>query len=259
MLRNERDILGYGVSGSDGEIGTLQQCLFDDETWTVRYLQVRTGNWFLHQQVFVSPIAVNAIIDERRSICIQQKKSLIANAPQARPNLPIPRRFEEKFSSYYGWPVYWGQAGRWGAEQSPSRLFNVAPINEAPSPYAESSRDTNLRSTAELRMFSVSGTDGRLGRVRDFIIDDDTWAVRYVVIAPDEAGSAPMLASPHWIAEVSLGENMIIVDAAAAAVRAAPAYRGTSAVTRDYELQLFRHYGRLDEIDAVRVRQRVAL
>jgi sporulation protein YlmC with PRC-barrel domain len=42
--------------------------------------------------------------------------------------------------------------------------------------------DTHLRSAEELFGYRVQATDGRIGRVDDFIVDDETWDVRYLVV-----------------------------------------------------------------------------
>lgn len=58
MLQSVRDLRGYIIHATDGEIGKVDQFLFDDETWTIRYLVVNTGNWLLKKLVLISPIAL---------------------------------------------------------------------------------------------------------------------------------------------------------------------------------------------------------
>ena len=53
MLWNASAIKGYTIEASDGEIGTLADLLFDDRTWTTRWLVVSTGNWFLRHKVLL--------------------------------------------------------------------------------------------------------------------------------------------------------------------------------------------------------------
>ena len=55
MLHLAHKIAGAAVSGSDGEIGTVEDFYFDERTWTVRYLLVDTGTG---KRVFMSPAAV---------------------------------------------------------------------------------------------------------------------------------------------------------------------------------------------------------
>jgi uncharacterized protein YrrD len=55
MLHLAHKIAGAIVSGTDGEIGTLEDFYFDEPGWTVRYLLVDTGTWFKGKRVLVSP------------------------------------------------------------------------------------------------------------------------------------------------------------------------------------------------------------
>ncbi|MBE9080437.1 PRC-barrel domain-containing protein [Romeria aff. gracilis LEGE 07310] len=50
-LRSAETLRGYKIHASDGEIGKVDQFLFDDESWTIRYLVVNTGNWLLERLV----------------------------------------------------------------------------------------------------------------------------------------------------------------------------------------------------------------
>ena len=40
MLRNATQLEGFVVHATDGELGTVDQFYFDDETWAIRYLTV---------------------------------------------------------------------------------------------------------------------------------------------------------------------------------------------------------------------------
>lgn len=43
-----------------------------------------------------------------------------------------------------------------------------------------------LRATHELKDYSIGATDGAVGHVKDFYVDDDAWVIRYLVV---ETGS----------------------------------------------------------------------
>ncbi|MBK7713770.1 MAG: PRC-barrel domain containing protein [Bacteroidales bacterium] len=48
-------LVGYTIKALDGEIGKVKEFFFDDETWTVRFLIVKTGNWLTGRKVCISP------------------------------------------------------------------------------------------------------------------------------------------------------------------------------------------------------------
>lgn len=43
MLREVKELHGLTLHALDGEVGEIDEILFDDEHWTVRYLIVDTG------------------------------------------------------------------------------------------------------------------------------------------------------------------------------------------------------------------------
>ena len=45
MLRNTKDLHGFTIRATDGDVGTVDQFYFEDETWAIRYLTVDTGGW----------------------------------------------------------------------------------------------------------------------------------------------------------------------------------------------------------------------
>ena len=53
MLVKATDTTGYAVQASDGTLGTVSDLLFDDASWTVRWLVVETGNWWADHRVLI--------------------------------------------------------------------------------------------------------------------------------------------------------------------------------------------------------------
>jgi len=58
MLTNATQLKGLVIRATDGELGTVDQFFFDDETWAIRYLTVETGGWLGGRRVLISPISV---------------------------------------------------------------------------------------------------------------------------------------------------------------------------------------------------------
>jgi len=86
--------------------------------------------------------------------------------------------------------------------------------------------------------------DGDIGDVVDFVIDDETWAIRYLIV--DTRTWWPgkeVLVSPQWIERVSWQESKVFVDLGREMIKGAPAYMAGE-LNREYELKLYRHYGR---------------
>ena len=58
MLRSVREISGVHVEAVDGVVGKLEQFLFDDRNWVVRYLVVDTGPILIGRKVLLSPACI---------------------------------------------------------------------------------------------------------------------------------------------------------------------------------------------------------
>jgi hypothetical protein len=46
----------------------------------------------------------------------------------------------------------------------------------------EKAWDPHLRSTHQVTDYHIQAKDGEIGHVEDFIIDDETWAIRYLIV-----------------------------------------------------------------------------
>ena len=93
--------------------------------------------------------------------------------------------------------------------------------------------------------YHIQAADGEIGHIEDFIIDDETWAIRYLII--DTRNWWPgkkVLIAPQWIERVSWSESVAIVNLSREIIKQAPEYTEESQLTRDYETTLYRHYNR---------------
>jgi len=55
MERNIKSLTGYSLKATNGEIGEVKEFYFDDESWTIRYLIVKTGSWLSGREVLLQP------------------------------------------------------------------------------------------------------------------------------------------------------------------------------------------------------------
>ena len=257
MLRKEIDLLGYRLHATDGELGMLQEHVFDKDAWTVRYLLVKTGPWLDNRDVFISPIALGSIDEERKCIQVKLKQGQVAGSPHVNIHKPVSRRYEVAYYNYYGWPVYWGAGGRWGNELYAKELFDVAPFVEAPGSHEEQERTTNLMNTGGIKGYRVFARDNRIGTVEDFIMNDESWAIRYLVVnGTGLKAPRQVVLSPLWFSDLSQAERMMTLDFSIKDIESSPQYDPTRVMHRGDELALFQHYGRGKEIDAIFVGMR---
>ena len=241
MLSKAKTLKDYKLEGLDGEIGEVKEFYFDDRYWTIRYLVADTGGWLTGKQVLISPYALGFVIKEERHITVDLTKKQIEDSPALSSDKPVSRQFEDAYYGYYGWPTYWGGPYMWGPYSYPMRDRD----KWRESTQGKQTWDAHLRSTRDVSGHHVQAADGEIGHVEDFIIDDKTWAVRYLII--DTRNWWPgkkVLISPQWIERVSWDELKVFVNLPRETIKQSPEYTEELLLTRDYETGLHRHYNR---------------
>ena len=239
MLNQANILRGYKLEARDGELGKIKEFYFDDHYWTIRYLVVDTGNWLTERQVLISPHALSAVNKDARNIAINLTKKQIEDSPPLDSDKPVSRQFEEKYYGYYSWPMYWAGSYVWGA-------YPYIPHNdEKPpqTPKGEKKWDPHLRSTRAVTGYNIQAMDGEIGHVDDFIVDEETWEIRYLIIDTGNWWSGKkILISPRWIKRISWSEAKVFVDLSRATIKQSPEYSEGSPLSREYEADLHRHY-----------------
>jgi hypothetical protein len=220
-------------------MGKVRDFYFDDQHWTVRYLVADTGNWLTGRQVLISPHALVAAIKEDEHIAVDLTKKQIEDSPALASDKPVSRQFELDYYGHYGWSPYWVGPFAWGHYPAPMRVGK----EEAKSSAPEKAWDPHLRSMREVTGYPIQAADGEIGHVEDFVLDDETWTIRYLIV--DTRNWWPgkkVLVSPRWIERVSWSAFKVVVNLPRETIKQSPEYTEKSLITRDYETALHRHY-----------------
>jgi len=249
MLIKAKTLSGYTLRSLDGDIGKVEEFYFDDHHWTVRYLVANTGNWIMGRQVLISPYALTTVNQEEQYIAINLTKEQIEGSPSLSHDKPVSRQFEESYNMYYGMPMYWGGPYLWGTYP----VIVHDPKVWSQSIQGQESWNPNLRSTSAVSGYDIRASDGDIGHVEDFIINDETWAICYLVV--DTQNWLPgkkVLISPQWIDHVSWDLSAVFVNLSREAIKESPEYSEEALLNRDYEAKIYKHYHRqgywVDEI-----------
>jgi len=241
MLIKAKTLKGYKLQSLDGDIGKVREFYFDDTYWTIRYLVADTGNWLTGRQVLIAPYALGNVSQEEQHLVIELTRKQIEESPALATDKPVSKQFENDYYGYYGWPTYWDGPYLWGS-------YPVIPHDRTQwlrGTGTTEAWDPTLRSTEAVTGYHIQATDGEIGHVDDFIIDDETWAIRYLVI--DTRNWWPgkkVLVSPEWIEQISWGGAKGVFNISRESIQQAPEYSEDSPVNRDYESRLHAHYHR---------------
>ncbi|HUZ58468.1 MAG TPA: PRC-barrel domain-containing protein [Hanamia sp.] len=251
MNKNIKVLVGFSLKEADGEIGKIEDFYFDDISWKIRYLVVKTGNWFTGRKVLISPKSLQKPDWENEEFSVNLTKEQIKNSPNIDTDKPVSRQQEEQLYSYYPWGTYWGSdphehgAGIFGA--MPSKLYN-SKVEDATSGNAVAEQENNdhhLRSTENVTGYKIHATDGEIGKVVDYIFDDSTWEIKYLVI---ESGtwldSRKVLLATQWIREVNWDNSAVIVGVSLAEVKNSPEFDIDQVLNESYERSLYDYYGK---------------
>jgi uncharacterized protein YrrD len=247
MLIGANELKGYAIEAVDGEIGAVEEFYFDDDNWTIRYLVAETGTWIPGRKVLVSPISVDGVDRSEEKVRLKLTREQVEKSPDIDAHMPVSRVQEVAFFRYYGYPYYWAGPYAWGPAAFPEGL--AIPAEPAPEPEEQQAEaaeeDFHLRSTREVTGYYIEGTDGEIGHVADFVVDDESWAIRYLVI--DTRNWLPgkkVVVAPGWIHRISWRDSKVYVNLSREAIKQSPEYDPSKPLTRDYEAKLYTHYDR---------------
>jgi hypothetical protein len=246
MLTNATFLKGLVIHATDGELGTVDQFYFDDETWGIRYLTVDTGGWLGGRQVLISPISVIHTDWQAKRLNVALTKKQVENSPDINTHQPVSRQHEAAYSAYYGYNNYWGGPNLWGPVFFPADL--AVPTGASAEPVKDRIRreptDSHLRSAEGVAGYHVAAIDGEIGHVDGFVVDDEAWAIRYIEVATRNwLPGKKVLVSPAWMKRVSWTDSKVYVELSRKAIGDAPEYLLSRPITREYEDKLYVHYG----------------
>ncbi len=250
MLRNLKQMEGYAVGATDGVIGRVCDFYFDDEAWVTRYLIVDTEETPRQPRVLISPIAVNEPDWLQKTFPLCLTKQQVKGSPDIDTDKPVSRQQEMGYLGYYGYGDYWGGSGLWGAGLYPDILQGgrQAKLISGDALDGHGGRhhdDPHLRSANAVMRYYVHATDGDIGHVDGFLVEEKTWAIRYLIVNTSNWWlSHDVLIAPQWISEVNWPDCQVRVDLTRHAISAAPAYDAGKAPDREQEADIHAHYGR---------------
>jgi len=240
---------GYAIEASDGKIGTVGDFLFDDQTWKLRWLVVDTGGWLTGRKVLIHPSAIGHADYERQELPVALTKAQVEGSPDIRQDQPVSRQMESHLYDYYGWDPYWGSSyfgmGAIGLPLASPPYVGPSAARESGSEESHpDSGDPHLRSIAAVTSYHIHATDGEIGHVENFLVDDASWDVRYLIV--DTRNWWPgkhVLVSPYAVREISWSERQVQLNVARGQVKASPPWNPIDMIDQAYEKRLHGHYG----------------
>ena len=229
MLQGIQSLYGEKLNALDGEIGHVKDFYFDDQSWAVRYVVAETGTWLISRQVLLSPLAFGNLYQDGKDMLVNLTRKQIEDSPSIELHKPVSRQYEEDYHRHYGWPYYWEGDGLWGGSRGfpilelPPKFASVEPPT-ATGPKAQRS-DAHLRSTQAVKGYHIQATDGIVGHVCDFLMDDRSWAVHQLIVKTGHRFTGKEVQIPVGkVTRISYDASKVFVNLTTDAVERSPAH-----------------------------------
>ena len=250
MLNNLSRLTGSTVTATDGLIGHAGAAFFDDRSWTIRYLVVDTGSWLAGRKVLISPYSIKQPLGSARNIDVALTQKQVEGSPDIDTHQPVSRQHELETLNYYAYPEYWEGVGIWGMDAYPLLpALSPATANvEARDAKARNggAAEVHLRSSTAVTGYEIHATDGSIGHVKDFVFDDESWSIRYLLVDTLNwwPGGRKVLVANHWIDRIDWGTSTVHVSLTREQVKSGPEYHEAQGIDRGYEQRLHEAYDR---------------
>ena len=104
--------------------------------------------------------------------------------------------------------------------------------------------DPHLRSIKAVTGYHIQASDGEIGHVEDFLVEDADWSIHYLVV--DTKNWWPgkkVLIPPRLAREIDWTDKLVNLDVDRQKVKDSPAYDPTKTVDQAYEERFYNHYG----------------
>jgi hypothetical protein len=123
-LRSAREVIGYGLSATDGDLGHVEDILVDEASWAIRYFVVDPQSWWPGPHVIIPTEWITGVSWSDRAVRVDVSRDAVRNAPEYvapedAPPVEVLRRevagrprrgsrdYEQRLHEHYGRPGYW--------------------------------------------------------------------------------------------------------------------------------------------------------
>ncbi len=226
MLGSLTSLFGYVIRATDGDIGNVNDFLFEDDTWVLKYLVVKTGAWLHGRRVLITPAALGQPDWSSHSLPVKLTRIEVQNSPDINADMPVSLQQLTLLHEYYGWPAYAAGTGFAYIPMAPPQFTEQEKEQLAA---IEKASDPHLRSARQVTGYRMQAIDGGIGHVDDFIVNSASWVISSLVVDTGKwLTGKKVLISPQAISAISWGERRVHVDLTTDAIKNSPEYDPTT-------------------------------
>jgi hypothetical protein len=245
----------YTIAATDGIIGRVRDFYFDDDAWVIRYLVVAATEGEPQRKVLISPISIGQPNWSEKILPVSLTRAQVAHSPDIDTDKPVSRQQEMGYLGYFGYGAYWGGGGLWGAGLYPDVLqaglqergtrTDKSTGQAGPVVGQHQHDDPHLRSGNAVMRYYVHASDGDIGHVEGFLVEEKSWAIRYLIVNTSNWWLGhEVLIAPQWIDDVDWMGSTVSVGLSREAIKHSPPYDSATLLNRTQEAAIHSHYGR---------------
>lgn len=206
--RSLGEMEGYSLHATDGFIGKIKDFGFDDDTWKVKYAVVELGSWLSSREVMIPRDVLEKASPSFKMLPIKITREEVENSPDRDSDMSVDRQREVEQFKYYGASTYFSWAegfmGTHSLDMAPPPVWGTEKNKDGKE------FDRHLRTVHHLRGRAVKASDGQIGHVRDFIIDDEEWEVKSLVIDIGHIWETKAVLIPReWVKSIGTEDDEI--------------------------------------------------
>ncbi|MBN1647937.1 MAG: PRC-barrel domain-containing protein [Spirochaetales bacterium] len=215
MFTGLKKMFKYKILAVNGEIGKVEDFYFDERFNTIRYLVVNTGGFLFKNLVLISPVFINKVFDDEKLVKVNLTKDEIENSPDVDTEKPVSRLYEKEFFKYYKTSPYWTGFLTWGAAPVPVGLKVPEETGYTKERDTEDDKQHFLRSVNEIFGYKCETRDGRIGYIKDFRIEPESWRIEtFLMTAKHLAEGDEIEFDMRWIDRFSYNDKRAYLDLA---------------------------------------------
>jgi uncharacterized protein YrrD len=102
-LRSVFEVIGYHIHALDGDIGHVENFMFENDDWSLRYFIVDTSNWWFGKHVLIAMQAVRTVEWSDRHVRLDVTREQVSTSPAWDPLVAFNEFEKTHLHDHYGW------------------------------------------------------------------------------------------------------------------------------------------------------------
>jgi len=102
-LRSVVEVMGYDIQALDGDIGHVENFMFENDDWSLRYFVVDTSNWWLGKRVLIAMEAVKGVDWSDRHVRLDVSREQVKTSSPWDPMVAFGEIERTHLHEHYGW------------------------------------------------------------------------------------------------------------------------------------------------------------